>query len=313
MKDFRIIDGHCDTLLLFDKPGYDFHNKNQIGHIDMDRLVSANVLLQFFAVFIETNLLHKALEEGLTLTNKLLAAIEKDSRLFLIKDSNDLNNLTTGKVGALLSLEGGEVINKNIALLDVYHRLGVRALTLTWNHRNEICDGIGEESAGGLTTFGKSVVKRMEQLKMIVDVSHLSIKGFWDCIEHYNGSILASHSNAKSLCGNRRNLDDNQIKAIAETQGLIGVNFLPAFLSDNPEEVTIDTLIDHMSYIGDLVGIQYVGLGSDFDGVGSLPRGINDVTDLEKLYFRMLERGFSKEDVEKVLYSNFFNYLTRSL
>ena len=313
MSKIKIIDGHCDTLLLFDNPNYNFHEKNGIGHVDMERLISSNVLLQFFAIFIEPEFLQQALEEGLTITNKILKAIEKDERLFLVKNTYDLSLLTPGKVGALISIEGGEVINQNIALLDIYHRLGVRALTLTWNNRNWICDGISEESGSGLTTFGKAVVKRMEQLKMILDVSHLSVKGFWDCIDQHNRPILASHSNAKQLCNHRRNLDDNQIKAIAETGGLIGVNFCPGFLSNAPEDANIDTIIDHIIYIGELVGIEHIGLGSDFDGVQALPQGINDVKDLVKLYERLFERGFTKANIDKILYSNFYNFLNRTL
>ncbi len=313
MSEFKIIDGHCDTLLLFDNPNYNFHGLNQVGHIDMERLISTNVLLQFFAIFVEPKMYNQALEIGLTTTNKMLKAIEKDHRLFLVKNSKDLSKLESGKVGVLLSLEGGEVINKSIDLLDVFYELGIRALTLTWNNRNWICDGISEESGSGLTTFGKEVVNRLYDNKMILDVSHLSVKGFWDCVSIGRGPILASHSNSMKLCAHIRNLSDEQIKAIAQSDGLIGINFFPSFLSDNTEDATIDSIINHMIYIADLVGVKHVALGSDFDGVNALPKGINDVRDFKSLSEKMLKRGFSSKDVEKIFYTNFLEFLEKTI
>ncbi|SES77413.1 dipeptidase [Anaerobranca gottschalkii] len=311
MEDLKIIDGHCDTLLLFDNKDYNFHKKNNMGHIDLERLISANVLLQFFAIYIDPHYLNQALEKGLTMVSKLLQSINSDDRLFLVINKSTLSNLTPGKVGAVISLEGGEVFNRNLHLIDIFYQLGVRAIGLTWNYSNLLCDGIGEPRGGGLTIFGKEVVKRMSELGMILDVSHISVKGFWDCIEHFSHPILASHSNVKKLCNHQRNLSDDQIKEIAKTGGLIGVNFVPYHLTDQPEEASIDHIIDHISYIGDLVGIEYVGLGSDFDGVDILPHGIRDVRDLSKILQRMKERGFSLKDIEKVFYSNFYNFLSR--
>lgn len=310
MNNYKIIDGHCDTLMLFDNDKYNFHIKNDIGHLDLDRLIDANVLLQFFAVYVDPKFLGQALETGLSMSNQLLRAITDDPRIFLIKESIDLNNLREGKVGALLSLEGGEVINKNLHLLDVFYNLGARAMTLTWSNRNWICDGIAEPSGSGLTSFGRQVVKRMDELGMIIDVSHISIKGFWDCIDLSTRPILASHSNSKVLCNHCRNLSDDQIKAIAQSKGLVAVNYVPSHLANDPKKASIETIIDHIKYIADLVGIEHVGLGSDFDGVSTLPVGIKDVRDSQKLAKSMLNRGFMADDIEKVFYKNFFNYLS---
>jgi membrane dipeptidase len=310
LEDIKIIDAHCDTLLLFDNNDYDFHKLNEIGHIDLERLISANVLLQFFAIFIEPQYLNQALETGLSMVNKLLRSINSDSRLFLVTDKSTFTNLAPGKVGAVISLEGGEVINKNLHLIDIFYQLGVRSIGLTWNNSNLLCDGIGEPRGGGLTIFGKEVVNRMSELKMILDVSHISVKGFWDCIELYTHPVLASHSNVKKLCNHGRNLSDEQIKGIAQTRGLIGVNFVPYHLTNDPEEASIDHIIDHICYIGDLVGIEYVGIGSDFDGVNILPQGIKDVRDMVKIVQRMGERGFSHQEIDKVFYSNFYNFLS---
>lgn len=313
MNNYKIIDGHCDTLLLFDDSNYDFHRLSAVGHIDMDRLISANVLLQFFAVYVDFKYLNQALETGLTMSNQLLQAIDRDSRLFLVKDKEDLENLTEGCVGALLSLEGGEVINQSLHLLEVFYKLGARAMTLTWNNRNWICDGIAEPSGSGLTNFGRDVVKKMDELGMIIDVSHISVKGFWDCVSLSTRPILASHSNSKSLCNHIRNLSDEQIKAIANSKGLIGINYVPSHLSDNPQKASLDTIVDHMIYIADLVGVEYLALGSDFDGISTLPLGIKDVRDSQKLAISMLNRGFLAKDIEKVFYHNFYNYLFKTL
>lgn len=313
MDKYKIIDGHCDTLMLFDNKNYNFHKHSNIGHIDLDRLIDGNVLLQFFAVYVDPMLLGQALETGLTMSNQLLQTILKDNRIFLVREKDDLQKLIKGKVGALLSLEGGEVINKNLHLLDVFYNLGARAMTLTWSNRNWICDGIAESSGSGLTNFGKQVVKRMDELGMIIDVSHISVKGFWDCVELSTRPILASHSNSKALCNHPRNLSDDQIKAIAQSKGLIAVNYVPSHLSNEPNKASINTIVDHIKYIADLVGIEYVGLGSDFDGVSSLPAGIKDVRDSQKLTQSMLNRGFLADDIEKVLYNNFYSYLSKTL
>jgi membrane dipeptidase len=165
------------------------------------------------------------------------------------------------------------------------YRLGVRLLTLTWNQRNQIADGIGESRTGsGLTEFGLKVIDEMNDLRMLIDVSHLSETGFWDVIKKSNDPIIASHSNCYALCPHLRNLKDEQIKAIADKGGVIGITFVP---------------------IVEKVGVDYVGLGSDFDGTDGLPLGLEGVDKIPNITEELLDRGYKEREIEKILGGNF--------
>ncbi|WP_353894517.1 dipeptidase [Proteinivorax hydrogeniformans] len=312
-KQFPVIDGHCDTALLFDSKEYDFFGQNKKGHIDFNRLKQADVRLQFFAVFVDPQL-HQfnVLEKGLQKVNQILNVAESHDDIFLVREKNDLNKLQKEKLGILISVEGGDVLGQNIEMLDIFYRLGMRSLTLTWSNNNYIADGIADKRNGGLTNFGIEVIERMEEKNIILDVSHLSVAGFWDVVNCYKKPIIASHSNCKTVYNHKRSLDDKQIKAIAECNGLVGVNFAPHQLSV-AENADLDTIIQHIKYLKKVVGTKYIALGSDFDGVSQLPKGINDVCSFDDLFLKMQKHKFTDKEIEDISYNNYYSFLKSNL
>jgi membrane dipeptidase len=184
------------------------------------------------------------------------------------------------------------------------------AIGLTWNERNMIADGVGEErTGGGLTNFGVEVVKEMNNCGIIVDVSHLSEKGFWDVLEVSRHPIIASHSNSKTICDHKRNLTDEQIRALAKNGGVMGMNYAPNFVTEDGADADIAAVLRHVEHICALVGDDHVGLGSDYDGIGATPRGLEDVTCAPAVTEALLRAGYSEETVGKILGQNFLRII----
>lgn len=314
MKDLFIIDGHCDTLLDLADGKRSFAGVGEGGHMDLSRLQQGGVRLQFFAAFIGSEYKpERSLKRALQLINAFHKLVENHADLAHITRRADLENLcNTNQIGALLAIEGGEALAGSIELLELYHRLGLRSLTLTWNQRNELADGVGEgETAGGLTRFGKQVIRHMNRLGMLIDVSHLSDAGFWDVLRATEQPIIASHSNCRVLCPHRRNLTDEQIKALAAGGGVMGVTFAGDFIDQ--QFPTLDRLVDHIEHIVQLAGIEHVGIGSDFDGVDKLPSELPDVSALPRLVEALSNRGFSTEQIRAIMGGNFLRLLQQVL
>ncbi|MBZ4656365.1 MAG: Membrane dipeptidase, partial [Thermoanaerobacter sp.] len=264
------VDFHCDTLYRLVDKKIDFAERSKEGHVDLQRMKEGKVHLQVFAVFVDPKQMRKnAATMALKMIDKMHEVIEETKEFRLILKGEDIDKAKEEeKIGALLSIEGGEALEGEISLLRMFYKLGVRALTLTWSLRNDLGDGVDSVKEAGLTSFGREVVKEMNRLGMIVDVSHLNEKGIWDVVELSEKPIIASHSNAKTLCSHRRNLTDKQIKAIAQKGGVIGINFAPQFLRDEGQ-ATLEDVLNHIDYICELVGEDYIGFGSDFDGISS--------------------------------------------
>lgn len=301
-----IVDFHCDTLYLIQKDNRDITKKNDKGHIDLIRLDEGMVHLQVFATFIEPEYVRKdAATKTLKMIDKLYQLMEKTDKIKLILSGKDVEEAKNeSKIGALLSIEGGEALEGDLALLRMFYKLGVRAMTLTWSLRNDLGDGILGSSDYGLTSFGKDVIKEMNRLGMIVDVSHLNERGFWDAINICEKPLIASHSDCKALCRHPRNLSDEQIKAIADKGGVIGINFCPNFLRDD-DNASIEDVLDHIEHIVNLVGINHVGFGSDFDGIEKTPLGLDDVASFPKILDGLKKRGFSDDEINSISHVNF--------
>ncbi|ERM90762.1 dipeptidase [Caldanaerobacter subterraneus] len=308
------VDFHCDTLYSLVDKGTDFFERTEEGHVDFPRMKEGKVHLQVFAVFVDPKFMRKnAATMALKLIDKMHEIIDKSSEIELVLRGEDIDRIKSeGKIGALLSVEGGEALEGEIALLRIFYKLGVRAITLTWSLRNDLGDGVDGVPDAGLTSFGKQVVKEMNRLGMIVDVSHLNEKGFWDVIEISEKPVIASHSNAKALCSHRRNLTDEQIKAIAQKGGVIGINFAPQFLRDD-KRATIEDVLNHIDYMVDLVGEDYVGFGSDFDGISSTPEGLEDISKFPKIVEGLIKRGYTQEQIDKITHKNFENLIKKIL
>lgn len=312
MDSIKIIDGHCDTLTnLLDGPSTIGDPSN---HVSLDKLLNGKVYIQFFAAWIGSRQRYGSpLQRGLRLIDRYNAMINASPDDFIpILSYSDISKINNNQIGTLLAVEGGDILEGELANLRILHRLGVRLMTLTWNNRNEISDGIMEtNSRSGLSKFGVSVIQEMNKLNMLIDVSHLSVKGFWDAMEYSEDPIIASHSNAKSLCSHPRNLDDDQILAISKAKGLVGINFYVPFLTEGQGQV--DDIIRHIEYLAGLGGIDIVGFGSDFDGIGELPDGIEGPQDFPKIVERLLQLNYSEDDIDKICSGNFLRVIKRVL
>ncbi|HSL94253.1 MAG TPA: dipeptidase [Bacillota bacterium] len=307
-----VVDAHCDTVLRMIRSDFALGEEHPDGHIDLPRLKRGGVDLQFFALYIEPQFKpDRSAKRVLQLLDAFYReqAANADALSVALSVSDIKEARQQGKVAALLSIEGGEALEGDLGVLRMMHRLGVRAIGLTWNQRNEIADGVGEKSAGGgLTDFGRQVVTEMNRLGMIVDVSHLSERSFWDCIETSRQPIIASHSNAKALCGHVRNLTDDQIVALAKNGGVMGINLSSEFLVQEGQ-ASIADVVRHIDHICALVGPEHVGLGADFDGIKEPPFGLMDVSQFPALTEALVEHGFDEIFIKGFLGGNFMRVI----
>lgn len=316
----KVIDMHCDTImqLYFDeKQGVKSSLAHNNYHIAIDKMRASDYLCQCFAMFInlkETEDAFKTVNEMIDVFYRNIEANSND--ISLAKSGSDIeNNLSQGKMSALLTIEEGAACGLSLANLRNLYRLGVRMITLTWNYENGIgypnvhkrlpngqYDVLVPENRG-LSDFGLAMIAEMERLGIIIDVSHLSDGGFWDVYNHTSKPFVASHSNARSVSGHVRNMDDEMIKALAKRGGVMGINYHHAFLDLEAKESTVEAMVKQIGYIRDLAGIDVIGLGSDFDGI---PNNLEmkDASQLHMLSTALREAGFSEEEIEKIFYKN---------
>jgi len=250
-----------------------------------------------------------------------LQAVERSDGAYLVRDAEDVVLRNDQRVGFLFVMEGGRPLAGSLAVLRQFFRLGVRCLLLTWNGRNELADGVGEgPSAAGLSAFGRAVVREMRRLGMILDLSHLAERGFYQAVELHGGTVVATHSNARALHDHPRNLTDEQVRAVAATDGVVGVAFMPAFLG--PGSPTVATVVRHLAYYADLVGAEHVAIGPDFsyapvaeehkrrrkyEGVKvdlDVPYPIPTAAELPRLIEELERHGFSASEIAGILGGN---------
>jgi membrane dipeptidase len=328
-----------------------------ITQSDLVRMFSGGVKVQIFSIFCDE---HYGKGSAFAFANQeldsLFAIVARNPKTMQIVYSYKelMRAVKEHKLACMSGVEGGHMIEDNLDYLDSFYKRGVRYMTLTWNNSTSWSTSASDESLQafkvtpyGLNAFGKQVVKKMNQIGMMVDVSHIGEKTFWDVISTTTRPVIASHSSVYSLCPVFRNLKDDQIKAIAKNGGVIQVNFYSAFLDsgffkkleafirlhqpehdslaalNKPEYMIGDyfskkynrefedmrpplsLLLDHIDYIVKLVGVDYVGLGSDFDGIDSSPKGLNGVEDFPKITEGLLKRRYSEKDIKKILGGNF--------
>ncbi|MDE6107455.1 MAG: dipeptidase, partial [Oscillospiraceae bacterium] len=206
-----------------------------------------------------------------------------------------------GKTAALLSIEGGELLDCDLDKLEEVYHWGVRAINLTWNYTNELSGTNVEDKEKGLTEQGRAFVVKMQRLGMLVDVSHLSDPGFWDVIDLAKKPIIATHSNSRAVCPHTRNLTDEQFKALIKNGGVAGLNMCDEFVGEAP---TVDTLVAHVEHWFSLGGEHNVSLGGDWDGISGMPAGMHGVQDLDKLAERLLHMNYNEDKVRGIFYQN---------
>jgi membrane dipeptidase len=236
------------------------------------------------------------------------AQVQQNSSVFAQSRNADevLQAEADGKLAGVLCVEGGHSIESSIEKLKTFYARGARYLTITWNNTIPwaVAAADSRSSTLGLSDFGREVIRTMDSLGMIIDVSHTGIKTIWDILATTRNPIVATHSGARALRNHTRNLTDQQIDSIAARGGVIGVVFYPSFLSSR-NVATIDTVIRHIDYIRNRVGVDHVAIGSDYDGIETVPVGLEDVSKLPNLTAALLRRGYSIDDVHKILGGNY--------
>ncbi len=348
-----VVDGHNDVIITSILKGEDIGKRLQSGHTDIPRLMEGGVDVQVFAVWSDDKRWRKG---AFRHANDQIDALERviaqnPDRIALAKGTADIEKIyKEGKIAALIGVEGGNMIESSVSNLEKLYDRGARYLTLTWNYNlpwataAAIEDGKPLSRQRGLSRNGKTIIRKMNELGMMVDLSHGSKKLFYDVLEVSTKPILVSHSNAAALTPHSRNLDDQQLEALKKNGGVVGVNFYAGFLDADYEarlkeayikhvgpinkevstweqfakltkeqqyEVTapLSKLLDHIDYLVEKVGIDHVAVGSDYDGIEAPPQDLEDVSKLPNLTKALLERGYSEEHVAKIMGLNFLRIL----
>jgi membrane dipeptidase len=353
-----VIDTHNDVLSTVTMKGLNIENDlTGLSHSDIARFKKGGMDIQVFSIFCDERFGKDTAYKYANIEIDSLYAIvgRNPGKMMMVTSPKELQQaVKQNKLGCMMGVEGGHMMEEDLANLDRFYKRGVRYMTLTWNNSTSWATSAFDETYKkdslahkGLTEFGKQVVKRMNELGMLVDLSHVGEQTFWDAINISTKPVIASHSCAYSLCPVPRNLKDDQIKAIGKNGGVIDLNFYSGFVDSNyakrkdafiaahrqeadslknlkwagyeieewmakryPAEVeayrpTLSQLLDHLDYIVRMIGVDHVGLGSDFDGIESAPKPLDDVTAFPLVTKALLERGYSKNDVEKILGGNF--------
>lgn len=297
----KVADAHCDTLTKF--AGNPFNTAD--AHWNLDKFSKVSGILQYFAIYTPPELAgDSALRFAFTSVGNFIG--KKNDNIVHLKSKDDYDE---SKVNILLSLEGASPIINDINNLYAFYALGVRAMGLTWNHRNFVGDGIDTDY--GLTPFGREVIKEMEKLKMIIDVSHLNTAGFDDVAKEVKCPFIASHSNAGAVYEHRRNLHDEQIKEIISRKGFMGMNFYSEFIED-AASINQKSILKHIEHVLNLGGGDILGLGADFDGIDSSPfKDAADYDIIKEMLAHDLKLG--NQAIEKIMYKNLLDFTLNNL
>lgn len=345
------VDTHCDTPMGFTVPGFDLGVKHDDGCVDFPRMKEGGLNAEFFAVYLgqgarddsSTNEVHK---RALGIFDSIHKNVEKNSELAeLAYTSDDAYRIRkAGKIATFIGVENGYPIGKEISRVKQYYDLGARYITLSHSGNNDICDSSTDPKGpeyNGLSPFGEEVVKEMNRLGMMIDVSHISDSSFYDVIKISRAPVIASHSSSRALCENRRNIDDKMLLSLKENGGVMQICLLSAYLkapetnteldarlkelrsrygdsrdlSDSLRSqmraesrairkqyeklATVKDAVDHIDHVVQVIGIDYVGIGSDFDGGGGID-GCKTAADMKNITIELVRRGYTKKDIEKI-------------
>lgn len=301
----KLIDLHCDTVYkLMDDEKYSLRSND--FSVDLEKLKQGESLAHTFALFVDTKEHNNPFERCMNMADRFKKEIELNQNIIALATNFDeiIENEKNNKLSALLSIEEGAVLEGDISNLQKFYDLGVRMMTLTWNHKNEI--GYphayqGKESKG-LTEFGFEVVSKMNELGMLVDISHLSDEGFYDVARACKKPFIATHSNSRTIKNHTRNLTDDMIKVLADNGGITGINFFSMFLG-NDKIGLIEDMVNHIKHIRNIGGIDVISIGSDFDGIDS-PVEIMNISQMNKLVVELEKAGFKYDEIEKIYYKN---------
>ncbi len=357
-REAIVIDTHNDITSPITDDGFDLGARDTSGktQTDIPRMKEGGLDADFFAIYVASSYARNggSARRALDMIDGVYEQVRRHPEsLEMAFAADDIRRIhKTGKIAALMGIEGGHAIEDSLSALRQFYRLGVRYMTLTHSNTNNWADSSGDvtnpnvKHHNGLTGFGREVVREMNRLGMMVDISHVADKTFWNAIEISQAPIIASHSSARALTDVPRNMTDDMLKAVAKNGGVVMVNFGKSFVNTRyvkpspetqakldeirnnysgdrvrmrellrelqgpPPHVTLEMLIDHFVHIAKVAGIDHVGIGSDFDGVGGqLPEGMEDISKLPGITYELLKRGYSDADVKKVLGENFLRVM----
>jgi len=303
-----IVDGHCDTLLALmgKKEGL---NKNNL-QINLENIKATNSdYLQFYAIFVSPSIKG---EKAVSTFNEMYDIFNRECKLNNINKVTKKENLIFKGHSALLSVEGLYFLNGKYKELDNLYNKGVRCVSLTWNGDNEFSGGILGKGDEGLSTLGKKLVKRANKLGILLDVSHITDKGFWDIYDISKAPFVATHSNSRAICSNIRNLDNTMLRAIEKKGGLAGINVYDAFLK-NRGKAHLKDIVKHIEYIASTTSIDTVGLGTDFDGIPRDQSAIDSPKDILLVFEELAKLNYTQEQIEKVAGLNYMRVLNKVL
>lgn len=315
-----ILDSHIDTPSKLVKERRDIGIDNPGAHVDFPKMKAGGVDGAFFALYTAPEMpADSATRYALEMLSATYDACEANadyaSLAFGPEDVGE--NRKNGLISVFLGMENAAPIQESLSLLRTFYRLGVSYMTLTHNGDNAVADSAAEGKRwGGLSPFGREVVAEMNAMGMMVDLSHASDKTFWDCIELSKAPVIATHSSCRALCGHRRNLTDDMLKALGEKDGYVGINFYPYFLSDRYDEKKpwrpgVKEIVDHIDRAVKFAGIDHVGIGSDFDGIEVTPEGVENISQIGVVLAEMRRRGYSEQDILKVSGQNLLDVMSR--
>ncbi|MBA2173794.1 membrane dipeptidase [Halobacillus locisalis] len=338
---YSFIDGHNDTILRVEDTT-ELLKGNEHTHIDLPRAKKSMMKAGFFAMFSPSPEGMPPFEECKTdngyefplpdplpiessqpTTHRLFSRLikaerESDGGVKLIRSVEDLEDcLHTDQFGAIAHIEGAESIDAELNALDVYYEAGLRSLGIVWSRQNLFGTGVpyhfpsSPDIGEGLTDLGKALVKKCNELGIMLDLSHLNEKGFWDVAKYSSAPLVATHSNVHSLCPISRNLTDQQIDAIGNSNGVVGITYVVNMLREDggiDADIPLTSITKHIHYVIDRIGIDHVVLGSDFDGA-TIPEAMKDITGVPLLLEQLRQEGLSEEDISKITYRNWIRVL----
>jgi membrane dipeptidase len=362
-----IIDTHADTPQRFLDENFDLGESTPVseGQIDLRKIQKGNLGAEFFSIWVEPSFKGHYAERAMSLIDSVYQqAARHPDKMSMSFTADDIVRIhQQHKFAALMGIEGGHAIENDMRLLRDFYRMGVRYMTLTWSNTNDWADSSGDiqdpnvKHHNGMTDFGRDVVREMNRLGMMVDVSHVSDATFYQALLVSQAPVIASHSSSRALTNHPRNMTDDMLRAVARNGGVVMVNFYSAFVdedyrkaSSDPEKVRqrdaaleaykkahphpdgspvtyqetaaiekqwsaqfprppLKSLIDHIDHVAHVAGIDHVGLGSDFDGITSSPQGIDSVADLPKITEALFQRGYTREQIDKILGGNFLRVM----
>ena len=324
---YPVVDGHADSILQVLTGDRTLVERSEKGHLDFPRARAGGLAATVQAAWPDPLFYPVAARRVLAQVEALLGQIEaSDGAARLALTAADVRAAhVEERLAVILNVEGAEPLHGEIALLRVLYRLGVRMLQPVWNHRNEAADGVFSGGAGGLTSFGRELVREMNRLGMVLDLSHLNATGFFEVLELSEHPVLFTHGNCRALFEHRRNLSDEQMRALAQKGGVLGISVVSSFMVPGGEAATraeaeailaaapgdVATVADHVDHAVQLVGPDHVAYGSDFDGTGHVPRGLDSVDLLPNLTAELLDRGYDEAALAKILGGNYLRVFER--